>query len=188
MIACIAFDTAQRGGRTVMGDSAERCVRRLTEGGADAIGATVEASIPCRWPRLSLSLRRSAIGPLPPSRTGLPKLLEGQTVFDMEAESFPPGCSLRQGRGDDRWRMLRDHTGPHPCVRGLGGCAVAAVILPMGEAHVSEAAELFRAAYQRERRCSPLLPPEPLGGVDALAAQLRQDATNPVSRLSTVAG
>ncbi len=55
---------------------------------------------------------------------------------------------------------------------------MALVILPMGEAHVPEAAELFRAAYQRERRCSPLLPLEPLGGVDALAAQLRQDVKN----------
>ena len=52
------------------------------------------------------------------------------------------------------------------------------MIVPMEAAHVPQAAELFRAAYQRERRCSPLLPPEPLGGAEALREHLLGDVEN----------
>ena len=38
VLVCIAFNTEQNGGRTIMGDSARDCALQLTENGADAIG------------------------------------------------------------------------------------------------------------------------------------------------------
>ncbi|HET6484949.1 MAG TPA: GNAT family N-acetyltransferase [Spirochaetia bacterium] len=56
---------------------------------------------------------------------------------------------------------------------------MACLIVPMAQGHVPQAAELFRGAYQRERRCSPLLPPEPLGGEGTLREHLLVDLANP---------
>ena len=94
VIACIAFDTAQRGGRTVMGDSAERCVRRLTEGGADAIGANCGGIDPSQMAEVvSLIASTTNLPVAAEPNAGLPKLVEGQTVFDMDAESFAAGLA-----------------------------------------------------------------------------------------------
>src|SRR4030042_166213 len=39
VIASIAFATKQKGGRTIMGDTAEQCAKSLTDAGADVVGA-----------------------------------------------------------------------------------------------------------------------------------------------------
>jgi methionine synthase I (cobalamin-dependent) len=39
VIASIAFATETKGGRTIMGNSAEDCAKSLTDSGADVIGA-----------------------------------------------------------------------------------------------------------------------------------------------------
>ncbi len=94
VIACIAFDTAQRGGRTVMGDSAERCARRLTEGGADAIGANCGGIDPSQMAEVIYFIASTTNLPVAAEpNAGLPKLVEGQTVFDMDAESFAAGLA-----------------------------------------------------------------------------------------------
>ncbi len=57
--------------------------------------------------------------------------------------------------------------------------AVRVTIAEMKESHVDAAVELFRAAYQRERVFSPLLPCDPLGGQEAVATSIHADLANP---------
>ena len=94
VVVCIAFDTAQRGGRTVMGDSAEQCARRLADAGADAIGANCGGIDPAQMAEIvSRMASFSALPIAAEPNAGLPKLIAGRTVFDMDPESFALGLA-----------------------------------------------------------------------------------------------
>ncbi|HET6484948.1 MAG TPA: homocysteine S-methyltransferase family protein [Spirochaetia bacterium] len=94
VIVCIAFDTAQRGGRTVMGNSAEQCVRSLTEAGADAVGANCGGVDPAQMAEIvSRMVSISTVPVAAEPNAGLPKLVGGKTVFDMEPRSFALGLA-----------------------------------------------------------------------------------------------
>jgi len=45
VLASIAFKTEQKGGRTIMGDAADECAKKLTEEGADVLGANCQMPV-----------------------------------------------------------------------------------------------------------------------------------------------
>jgi len=93
-VVSIAFDTEQKGGRTIMGDSAEQCAKNLTDAGADAIGANCGSLDPSQT-AVVISILRAAT-PLPllaQPNAGRPKLVGDKTIFEMSPASFATGIS-----------------------------------------------------------------------------------------------
>ena len=89
VIVSIAFATEQKGGRTMMGNSAEQCAKSLTEAGADAVGANCGDLDPAQM-AIIVSLFKSAtsLPILAQPNAGKPKLVGNETVFDMAPEAF----------------------------------------------------------------------------------------------------
>ena len=100
VIVSIAFATEAKGGRTMMGNSAEQCAKSLTDAGADVIGANCGDIDPAQM-AVVVALLKSAT-PLPvlaQPNAGKPKLVDNETVFDMGPEAFAQGITecLRAG-------------------------------------------------------------------------------------------
>jgi 5-methyltetrahydrofolate--homocysteine methyltransferase len=100
VMVSIAFDTEDKGGRTMMGDTAEQCVTNLTDEGADVVGANCGSLTPSQT-AVVVSLLKSAtkLPVLAQPNAGKPKLVGGKTVFDMSPEAFTEGIAecLRAG-------------------------------------------------------------------------------------------
>ncbi|HET6453942.1 MAG TPA: homocysteine S-methyltransferase family protein [Armatimonadota bacterium] len=100
VIVSMAFATEANGGRTMMGNSAEECARQLTDAGADVIGANCGDLEPLQMARVVSILRSAASLPiLAQPNAGKPKLIGGETVFDMGAEEFAAGLRECVGAG-----------------------------------------------------------------------------------------
>ncbi len=100
VIVTMAFATEDKGGRTIMGDSAEQCAKSLTDAGADAVGANCGDLAPSQM-AVVVSLLKAAT-PLPilvQPNAGKPKLVGEQTVFEMAPAPFAAGIAecLRAG-------------------------------------------------------------------------------------------
>lgn len=94
VMVSIAFATEAKGGRTMIGNSAEQCAKSLTDAGADVIGANCGDIDPAQM-AVVVSLLKSAT-PLPvlaQPNAGKPKLVEDETVFDMGPEAFAQGIT-----------------------------------------------------------------------------------------------
>ncbi|MBN1219460.1 MAG: homocysteine S-methyltransferase family protein [Anaerolineae bacterium] len=94
VLASISFTTAVKGGRTMMGNSAQDCARALTEAGASAVGANCGSIDPFQMAEIIAAMR--AATPLPilaEPNAGKPKLVGGQTVFDMSPAEFAAGMA-----------------------------------------------------------------------------------------------
>jgi 5-methyltetrahydrofolate--homocysteine methyltransferase len=92
VIASITFNTMDRGGRTVMGNSAKDCALALTSAGASVIGTNCGSLDPLQIAEIVSSMK--AVSPLPviaQPNAGKPKMLNGQTVFDMSPSDFASG-------------------------------------------------------------------------------------------------
>ncbi len=100
VIVSIAFATETKGGRTMMGNSAEQCAKSLTDAGADVIGANCGDIDPAQM-AVVVSLLKSAtsLPVLAQPNAGKPKLVDNETVFDMGPEAFAQGITecLRAG-------------------------------------------------------------------------------------------
>lgn len=94
VIVSIAFDTEEKGGRTMMGDTAEQCAKNLTDEGADVVGANCGSLAPAQM-AVVVSLLKSAtkLSVLAQPNAGKPKLVGGETVFDMGPEAFAKGIA-----------------------------------------------------------------------------------------------
>jgi 5-methyltetrahydrofolate--homocysteine methyltransferase len=94
VIVSIAFATEEKGGRTIMGDSAEQCAQSLTDAGADVIGANCGDLDPAQL-AVVVSLLRSAtaLPILAQPNAGKPKLVGNETVFEMAPEAFARGVA-----------------------------------------------------------------------------------------------
>jgi 5-methyltetrahydrofolate--homocysteine methyltransferase len=94
VIVSLAFKTETKGGRTIMGDSACDCAKRLTDAGADAVGANCGDIDPAQM-AVVVSLFHSAtnLPILAQPNAGRPKLVGDRTVFDMSPKSFAAGIS-----------------------------------------------------------------------------------------------
>jgi 5-methyltetrahydrofolate--homocysteine methyltransferase len=94
VIVSIAFSTEEKGGRTMMGDSAEKCAKSLTDAGADVVGANCGDLDPAQM-AVVVSLLKSAttLPVLAQPNAGKPKLIGDKTVFDMSPVAFAAGIT-----------------------------------------------------------------------------------------------
>jgi len=94
VIVSIAFATETKGGRTMMGNSAEECAKKITDAGADVVGANCGDLDPAQM-AVIVSLFKSAtsLPTLAQPNAGIPKLVEDKTVFDMDPEAFAKGIA-----------------------------------------------------------------------------------------------
>lgn len=94
VIVSMSFNTEQNEGRTVMGNSAKDCASRLTEEGADALGANCGSIDPFQMSEIVRILYRATRLPIvAESNAGKPKLINGRTEFDMDPAAFALGMS-----------------------------------------------------------------------------------------------
>ena len=93
-IVTMAFASEQKGGRTIMGDSAEQCAKGLTDAGADAVGANCGDLDPSQMAIVAALFK--AATPLPvlvQPNAGKPKLIDDKTVFEMAPAPFAAGIA-----------------------------------------------------------------------------------------------
>ena len=94
VIVSLSFNTEQNGGRTVMGNSARDCAARLTEEGADALGANCGAVDPVQMAEIVHTLAGATDVPIvAEANAGKPRLVNGKTEFDMDPTVFGEGMS-----------------------------------------------------------------------------------------------
>lgn len=100
VLACIAFQTEDKGGRTMMGDTAEQCARQLTEAGAEAVGANCGDLDPSQMARVVALLKAATDLPIiAQPNAGKPKLADGKAVFEMAPGPFAEGIAECIGAG-----------------------------------------------------------------------------------------
>ncbi len=100
VMVSIAFDTEQKGGRTMMGDSAELCARSLTDTGADAVGANCGSLEPAQMAVVISEIRSATSLPLlAQPNAGKPRLIDDKTVFDMAPAQFAEGIAACRRAG-----------------------------------------------------------------------------------------
>jgi 5-methyltetrahydrofolate--homocysteine methyltransferase len=94
VIVSIAFATETKGGRTIMGNSAEDCAKSLTEAGADVIGTNCGDLDPAQMATVVSILKSATNKPiLAQPNAGKPRLVDDKTVFDMEPADFAAGIA-----------------------------------------------------------------------------------------------
>jgi len=92
VILCMAFSTEADGGRTMMGDSAEECARRLTDAGADVIGTNCGDLDPYQMAKVVSALGSATSLPIVAQpNAGKPRLAGDRTIFDMGPAEFAGG-------------------------------------------------------------------------------------------------
>ncbi len=100
VLASIAFATETKDGRTMMGDTAAQCATRLTEAGADVVGANCGDLDPSQTAQVVALLKQATDRPIMAQpNAGKPQLIEGKTVFDMSPEQFAQGIGECIGAG-----------------------------------------------------------------------------------------
>lgn len=77
-----------------MGDSAQDCAKKLTDAGADVIGANCGDIDPAQM-AVVVSLLRSAtkLPVLAQPNAGIPKLVDDKTIFEMSPADFAAGIT-----------------------------------------------------------------------------------------------
>jgi len=94
VLASIAFSTASKGGRTVMGNSAKECAQALTDGGAGVVGTNCGDLTPVQMAEVVSILRGATTLPIMAQpNAGKPRLVGDQTVFDMSPADFAEGIA-----------------------------------------------------------------------------------------------
>ena len=123
-IVSIAFQTEDKGGRTMMGDTAEQCARQLTEAGADVVGANCGDLDPTQTAVVVGFLKDATDLPiLAQPNAGRPRLVGDKTVFDMTPGPFAEGIAKCIAAG----------------ARIVGGCCGTS------PAHIRAVAEMIQA-------------------------------------------
>jgi 5-methyltetrahydrofolate--homocysteine methyltransferase len=100
VIVSIAFTTETKGGRTMMGDSAEKCAEDLAGAGADVVGANCGDLDPIQMAVVVSQLRSATSLPiLAQPNAGRPNLVGDKTIFEMAPAPFAAGIEecLRAG-------------------------------------------------------------------------------------------
>jgi len=94
VLVSIAFQTDKNGGRTVMGDTAEQCAKRLTEAGADAVGANCGDLDPCQMANVVAIFASATDLPIiAQPNAGKPTLVDDRTVFKMGWTAYAEGMA-----------------------------------------------------------------------------------------------
>jgi 5-methyltetrahydrofolate--homocysteine methyltransferase len=94
VIVSIAFATEAKGGRTMMGDSAQQCAKSLTDADADVIGANCGDIDPAQMAVIvSELISATSLPVLAQPNAGKPKLVGNETVFKMAPDDFAQGIA-----------------------------------------------------------------------------------------------
>ena len=94
VIASITFATETKGGRTIMGNSAEDCAKSLTDAGADVIGTNCGDLDPAQMAVVVSILKTATDKPIiAQPNAGKPRLVDDQTIFDMAPADFASGIA-----------------------------------------------------------------------------------------------
>ena len=92
VIVSMSFATEAKGGRTIMGNTVDECAKQLADTGADVIGANCGELDPNQMSEIvSLFWSATTLPVLAQPNAGKPKLVDKQTVFDMEPGTFAEG-------------------------------------------------------------------------------------------------
>jgi 5-methyltetrahydrofolate--homocysteine methyltransferase len=92
VIVSVAFQTNAKGGRTMMGDTAQACAGQLTDAGADAVGANCGDLDPDQMANVVAILRAATHLPIiAQPNAGRPRLVGDKAVFEMGPEPFAQG-------------------------------------------------------------------------------------------------
>ena len=92
VIVSIAYNTETNGARTIMGNCAEDCAKRLGDTGADVIGANCGDLDPAGMSVVVSLLKSATMLPIiAQPNAGMPKLIDDKTVFEMAPEPFTAG-------------------------------------------------------------------------------------------------
>ena len=92
VFASITFNTVQKGGRTIMGNSAQDCAKALAEAGACAVGTNCGNLDPLQMSEIVSKMREATTLPvLAQPNAGKPKFVENRTFFDMSPSDFARG-------------------------------------------------------------------------------------------------
>jgi 5-methyltetrahydrofolate--homocysteine methyltransferase len=100
VMASLSFQTIDRGGRTLMGNSASESAKLLQDAGVAALGANCGSLDPFQTAVIvSLMKETTTLPLLAQPNAGKPKMVEGRTVFDMTPVQFAEGIHecLRAG-------------------------------------------------------------------------------------------
>ena len=88
IVACLVFDSGKNKDRTMMGTTPEQAVERLTEAGADVIGANCGQGVDGFIP-ICERMRKATDLPLwMKANAGLPELVDGMAVYRQTPEQF----------------------------------------------------------------------------------------------------
>jgi 5-methyltetrahydrofolate--homocysteine methyltransferase len=94
IIVSVAFATEEKGGRTMMGNSAQDCATTLTDAGADVVGANCGDIDPAQMAAIVSLLQSATTLPiLAQPNAGKPKLIDNKTVFEMAPAPFADGIA-----------------------------------------------------------------------------------------------
>ena len=92
ILLSLAFSTTERGGRTVMGSSVEEAAVAAEELGAAAVGANCGDLDPAQMAEIVLLFKNFTGLPIViQPNAGIPKLVRGETIFDMEPQEYAEG-------------------------------------------------------------------------------------------------
>jgi methionine synthase I (cobalamin-dependent) len=88
----MAFNSLQKGKRTVMGNSAPDCAKALTEAGASVVGANCGSIDPLQMVEIISEMREVTSLPLlAQPNAGKARFVENRTVYDMTPSDFADG-------------------------------------------------------------------------------------------------
>jgi len=94
VLASLSFQTADKGGRTIMGHSASDAAVALAEAGAAAVGANCGDLTPEDMALIVAIMKEAVDLPiLAQPNAGRPQLIDGRTRFDMTPEAFAKGIA-----------------------------------------------------------------------------------------------
>jgi len=92
VIVSMAFNSLQKGKRTVMGNSAPDCAKALTEAGASVVGANCGSIDPLQMVEIISEMREVTSLPLlAQPNAGKARFVENRTVYDMTPSDFADG-------------------------------------------------------------------------------------------------
>jgi 5-methyltetrahydrofolate--homocysteine methyltransferase len=94
VLASLSFQTCNNGGRTIMGDSARKIAIALAEAGVAAVGANCGNLDPYETAAIVQIMKESVQLPvIAQPNAGKPRLVNGQTMFNMAPEAFAEGIA-----------------------------------------------------------------------------------------------
>ncbi len=94
VIVSLSFTSAEKGGRTMMGNNLEEIAKALEKNGADVVGANCGELVPLDMARLAAIYKEYTDLPvLIQPNAGLPRLVNGNTVYEMTPQDFADGVA-----------------------------------------------------------------------------------------------